>query len=115
MNIPPPLIATTAMLGELLAAQGLVQPAEVARALAFQQQAGGRLGAVLVRMGALSEEALLPVLAQQLAMPLLDAAALRIARLAEPYPPLPVTEENIDILHVTRTWQFLPAGELVDD
>lgn len=65
------------MLGELLVAQGLVQPAEVARALAFQQQAGGRLGAVLVRMGALSEEALLPVLAQQLAMPLLDAAALQ--------------------------------------
>ena len=46
---------------------------------------------------------------------LLDDAALRIARLAEPYPPLPVTEENIDVLHVTRTWQFLPGGELVDD
>ena len=55
MNIPPPLIATTAMLGELLAAQGLVQPAEVARALAFQQQADGRLGAVLVRMGRMRE------------------------------------------------------------
>ena len=76
MNTPP-FIASTAMLGELLVAQGLVQPPEVARALAFQQQAGGRLGAVLVRMGALSEEALLPVLAQQLAMPLLDAAALQ--------------------------------------
>lgn len=46
---------------------------------------------------------------------LLDDAALRIARLAEPYPPLPKTEEEIDILHVTRTWQFLPAGQLVDD
>ena len=46
---------------------------------------------------------------------LLDDAALRIARLAEPYPPLPVTEENIDILHVTRTWQFLPGGALVDE
>lgn len=46
---------------------------------------------------------------------LLDDAALRIARLAEPYPPLPVTEEEIDILHVTRTWQFLPGGELIDD
>ena len=45
---------------------------------------------------------------------LLDDAALRIARLAEPYPPLPRTEENIDILHVTRTWQFLPGGTLVD-
>jgi len=45
---------------------------------------------------------------------LLDDAALRIAQLAEPYPPLPRTEENIDILHVTRTWQFLPVGTLVD-
>ncbi|MBJ6980149.1 energy transducer TonB [Luteimonas sp. MC1895] len=46
---------------------------------------------------------------------LLDDAALRIARLAEPYPPLPRTEEEIDVLHVTRTWNFLPGGELVDD
>ena len=46
---------------------------------------------------------------------LLDDAALRIARLAEPYLPLPRTEEEIDILHVTRTWNFLPGGELVDD
>lgn len=46
---------------------------------------------------------------------LLDDAALRIARLAEPYPPLPRTDEEIDVLHVTRTWNFLPGGELVDD
>ena len=46
---------------------------------------------------------------------LLDDAALRIARLAEPYPPLPKTEDNIDMLHVTRTWQFLPGGEVRDD
>lgn len=45
---------------------------------------------------------------------LLDASALRIVRLAEPYPPLPKTEENPDVLHVTRTWQFLPEGSLVD-
>ena len=46
---------------------------------------------------------------------LLDAAALRIAKLAEPYPPLPKTEENIDVLHVTRTWNFLSGGELLDE
>ena len=46
---------------------------------------------------------------------LLDDAALRIARLAEPYAPLPRTDEDIDVLHVTRTWQFLPGGELIDD
>ncbi len=46
--------------------------------------------------------------------PLLDEAALRIARLAEPYPPLPKTTEDPDILNVVRTWQFLPGGELID-
>lgn len=48
-------------------------------------------------------------------VPLLDASALRIARLAEPYPPLPKTDEDPDILHVTRTWLFLPEGSMVDD
>ncbi|MGQ4584589.1 TonB family protein [Lysobacter sp. F60174L2] len=47
-------------------------------------------------------------------IPLLDASALRIARLAEPYPPLPKTDEDPDVLHVTRTWAFLAGGELVD-
>ena len=46
--------------------------------------------------------------------PMLDDAAMRIAKLAEPYAPLPETQENIDILHVTRTWQFMPGGELID-
>lgn len=43
---------------------------------------------------------------------MLDEAAMRIVRLAEPFPPLPQTEENVDILHITRTWQFLPGGTL---
>ena len=47
-------------------------------------------------------------------IPILDAAALRIARIAEPYPPLPQTPEDPDILNVVRTWQFLPGGEMVD-
>ncbi len=47
-------------------------------------------------------------------IPLLDATALRIVKLAEPYPALPKTEDNIDILHVTRTWNFLAGGELID-
>ena len=51
---------------------------------------------------------------QSSGIPLLDAAALRIARLAEPYAPLPKTEENPDILNVVRTWQFMPGGELID-
>ena len=36
----------------------------------------------------------------------LDQAAMRIVRLAEPFPPLPETTERVDVLHITRTWQF---------
>lgn len=48
-------------------------------------------------------------------IPMLDAAAMRIVRLSEPFAPLPRTPEDVDVLHVTRTWQFLPGGELVDE
>jgi protein TonB len=48
-------------------------------------------------------------------IPMLDAAALRIVNLSTPFAPLPKTSEDVDVLHVTRTWQFLPGGELIDE
>ena len=48
-------------------------------------------------------------------VPVLDAAALRVIQLAQPFPPLPHTDDGVDILQVTRTWLFLPGGELRDD
>lgn len=44
--------------------------------------------------------------------PVLDEAAMRIVRLAEPFAPIPQTGEQVDVLHITRTWQFLPGGVL---
>lgn len=43
----------------------------------------------------------------------LDEAAIRIVRLASPFSPLPeeITEE-VDILTITRTWQFSSSGRL---
>lgn len=41
---------------------------------------------------------------------LLDDAAERTVRLAEPFPALPRTADDLDELHITRTWDFLPAG-----
>ena len=39
---------------------------------------------------------------------LLDDAAIRIVRLAAPFAPFPASfAREIDILHITRTWQFL--------
>lgn len=45
---------------------------------------------------------------------ILDDAAIRIVRLAEPFPALPKTAENPDEINITRTWQFLP-GEILRD
>lgn len=47
-------------------------------------------------------------------IPMLDEAAQRIVKLSEPFAPLPKTRDDPDILHVTRTWQFMPGGELID-
>ena len=41
----------------------------------------------------------------------LDDAAQRIVELSAPFPPVPRSEEEIDILHITRTWQFV-AGDI---
>jgi TonB family protein len=43
----------------------------------------------------------------------LDDAAIRIVRLAEPFPALPDSKEHVDELYISRTWQFL-AGESGD-
>jgi protein TonB len=40
----------------------------------------------------------------------LDDAAIAVVNLAAPFAPLPRTEENVDVLHITRTWQFRPGG-----
>ena len=60
------------LLGQLLLARGLIREADLERALELQAGVGGRLGALLVRIGALSEEQLLEVLADQLGFPLVD-------------------------------------------
>ncbi len=39
----------------------------------------------------------------------LDDAAKHIVQLAQPFDPLPETKEKVDILYITRTWQFLPG------
>lgn len=53
-------------LGELLVQRQLVAPADLEKALQIQQSMGGRLGALLVRIGAVSEDLLLQTLAEHL-------------------------------------------------
>lgn len=43
----------------------------------------------------------------------LDDAARQIVAMASPFAPLPtVAGEQIDVLHITRTWQYLPGNVL---
>ena len=63
-------------LGELLLQRQCIKPAELDQALAYQAAQGGRLGGILVRLGALSEEVLYELLSVQLGQPVLDASAI---------------------------------------
>jgi general secretion pathway protein E len=58
-------------IGQMLLARGFITAGDLERALAFQARFGGRLGAVLVRIGALSENNLLATLSDQLELPVL--------------------------------------------
>ncbi|HET7299262.1 MAG TPA: TonB family protein [Oleiagrimonas sp.] len=42
----------------------------------------------------------------------LDDATIRIVRMAGPFPPIPKTGEKVDLLYITRTYQFLRGGQL---
>lgn len=56
----------------------LINAKDIDKALAFQQQFKGRIGAILVRIGAISEDALLPVLAEQLNLHLFGNSELPV-------------------------------------
>lgn len=73
---------------------------------------GGRLVmTVAVRRDGTVEDVLLN---DSSGLGVLDQAAMRIVRLAEPFPPLPQTKEQVDVLHITRTWQF-QNGSVIGD
>jgi general secretion pathway protein E len=69
LTLPRPPDGT--LLGDILLAREAVRPADLERALELQARAGSRLGSLLVRIGAVSEDQLLDVLSEQLQMPLL--------------------------------------------
>src|SRR5712671_7502735 len=73
LRAPVPLVRP---IGQLLIEADLIGEGDLARALAFQERFGGRLGSILVRLGALSEERLMPILSNQLSLPLLRESDL---------------------------------------
>jgi general secretion pathway protein E len=84
------------LLGQLLLARNLITPADLERALATQHASHVRLGRLLVRMGAVSEDTLLPVLAEQLGLDLLSEEQLH-AQAAS-------IVRTVDALNIPRAW-----------
>jgi general secretion pathway protein E len=69
-------------IGALLRAEGLVRDADLDRAAQYQQEIGALFGQALLRLGAVSEEALLATLSRQLALPVVSADDLPQAQSA---------------------------------
>jgi general secretion pathway protein E len=63
-------------LGDILLAEGAVNPADLAEALAYQRETGALLGQALLRLGAIAEERLLLALSGQLGLAILKPADL---------------------------------------
>ena len=62
------MLDATKKIGELLLERGLIQETDLRKALQLQTSSKDRLGVLLVRSGAISEDSLLPVLSEQLGM-----------------------------------------------
>ena len=71
-------MARTTSFGDLLVAQGLIQPEQLERAVAAQQAGGKSLGRVLIEMGAMTEAGLVAGLARHLGLEFVDLAERQI-------------------------------------
>lgn len=56
-------------LGELLLREGIINQAQLTKAVSIQSQEGGRLGEILIKLGILKEEQLVAALGEQLRIP----------------------------------------------
>ena len=65
-------------LGELLIADGLLTDEQLSQALAYQHRHGGRLGAILLKMGFVTEEAMIKMLGSQMGIPHVDLSEIVI-------------------------------------
>jgi type II secretion system protein E len=72
------IVKAKQLLGQLLIERGLLTPADLERALVEQKRSGEFLGSVLMRLGIVPKERLLPVLAEQMGIPYVRLADVRV-------------------------------------
>jgi general secretion pathway protein E len=88
-------------LGEILIERGKLDAAGLDRALRLQQDSGERLGVLLVTLGVVAQRDVSEALADQLGLPLVEAAS---------YPELPILEERVSARFL-RESRALPLAE----
>ncbi len=88
-------------IGEILIERGKLDAAGLERALRLQQETHEKLGALLVTLGLVGQRDVAEALAQQLGLPLVEAAA---------YPELPILEERVSARFL-REARALPLNE----
>ena len=90
-------------IGERLIVRGKLDQAKLARALTAQKESGSsqRLGAILVKLGLVSERDLYEALSEQLGIPLVESGD---------YPQMPVLEERVSIRFLKQA-KALPLHE----
>jgi len=88
-------------IGEILIERGKLDAAGLDRALRLQQDSGEKLGVLLVTLGVVAQRDVSEALADQLGLPLVEAAS---------YPELPILEERVSARFL-RESRALPLAE----
>jgi general secretion pathway protein E len=88
-------------LGEILIERGKLDAAGLDRALRIQEDSGEKLGVLLVTLGVVAQRDVSEALAEQLGLPLVEAAS---------YPELPILEERVSARFL-RESRALPLAE----
>jgi hypothetical protein len=87
-------VAGTLKIGQILVTRGILDPDQLALALAEQQESGSKLGMTLVRMGFVDEEVLIRTLAGQLKLPVARIRGKRVSPDVLACIPVDVAEEQ---------------------
>ena len=87
-------------IGEILVSAGVIREEQLAEALRSQHQLGGTLGENLVRMGFLTEEALLTALSEQLGMQHINLMKIEV----------PASVQRLVQVETVRLRRLLPIG-----
>ena len=113
---PPPPVPVPGRVGAMLVARGLITEEQLAEALAEQERSGSRLGDVLVSGGVVEERELIGVLAEQFELPLVDLTDYEPEPEALETIPEPVARDLRAVpLAMENGTLYLAISDLLDD